>query len=131
MLCCVRNNVSLILPILRYQGPADCARLVGASILKQSCWMVKRHFQCRIGYALRPPLSQRVHGRSIVRHSPKAGGGLARSPGALTFPELQLKAKLGSAVPSDEVEVLKFEVKWEPTNGVLGVIIDQGDTMAS
>ena len=43
--------------------------------------------------------------------------------------ELQLKAKLGSARPSDEVEGLKFEVKWEPMKGALGVVIDQDESM--
>lgn len=43
--------------------------------------------------------------------------------------ELQLKAKLGSARPSDEVEGLKFEVKWEPMKGTLGVVIDQDESM--
>lgn len=44
--------------------------------------------------------------------------------------ELQLKAKLGSARPSDEVEGLKFEVKWDPIQGTLGVTIDQDESMA-
>jgi hypothetical protein len=43
--------------------------------------------------------------------------------------ELQLKAKLGSARSSDEVEGLKFEVKWEPMKGTLGVVIDQDESM--
>ncbi|KAF8552437.1 MED14-domain-containing protein [Imleria badia] len=64
------------------------------------------------------------------RASPKVGGGPARSPTARMLSELQLKAKLGSARPSDEVEGLKFEVKWEPMKGTLGVMIDQNDTMA-
>lgn len=44
--------------------------------------------------------------------------------------ELQLKAKLGSTRPSDEVEGFKFEVKWEPIKGTLGVAIDQNESMA-
>lgn len=69
---------------------------------------------------------------SIVenRASAKVGGGPARSPVARMLSELQLKAKLGSARPSDEVEGLKFEVKWEPMKGTLGVTIDQNDSMA-
>lgn len=37
--------------------------------------------------------------------------------------KLQRKAKLGNAKPSDEVEGLRFEVKWEPEKGALGVIL--------
>ncbi|KAN0076709.1 Mediator complex subunit MED14 domain containing protein [Tylopilus felleus] len=68
---------------------------------------------------------------SIVenRASPQVGGGPARSPAARMLSELQLKAKLGSARPSDEVEGLKFEVKWEPMKGALGVVIDQDESM--
>lgn len=43
--------------------------------------------------------------------------------------ELQFKAELGSAQPSDEVEGLKFEVKWEPMNGMVGIVIDQDESM--
>lgn len=69
---------------------------------------------------------------SIVenRASPKVGGGPARTPVARMLSELQLKAKLGSARPSDEVEGLKFEVKWEPMKGTLGAVIDQDESMA-
>lgn len=68
---------------------------------------------------------------SIVenRANPKVGGGPARSPAARMLSELQVKAKLGSARPSDEVEGLKFEVRWEPTKGTLGVGIDQDESM--
>lgn len=68
---------------------------------------------------------------SIVenRASSKIGSGPARSPAARTLSELQLKAKLGSARPSDEVEGLKFEVKWDPIQGALGVAIDQVESM--
>lgn len=69
---------------------------------------------------------------SIVenRANPKFGNGPARPPAARMLSELQLKAKLGSARPSDEVEGLKFEVKWEPMKGALGVVIDQDESMA-
>ncbi|KAG8218037.1 mediator complex subunit MED14-domain-containing protein, partial [Butyriboletus roseoflavus] len=63
------------------------------------------------------------------RASPKVGGGPARSPTARMLSELQLKAKLGSTKPSDEVEGLKFEVKWEPIRGTLGVAIDRAESM--
>jgi mediator of RNA polymerase II transcription subunit 14 len=36
--------------------------------------------------------------------------------------KLQRKAKLGNLKSSDEVEGLRFEVKWEPEKGALGVI---------
>ncbi|KIJ59729.1 hypothetical protein HYDPIDRAFT_118235 [Hydnomerulius pinastri MD-312] len=70
---------------------------------------------------------------SIVENSAtqQAGGGPARSPVARMLAELQKKAKLGGARPSDEVEGLKFDVKWEPVKGTLGVGIDQDETMAA
>lgn len=70
---------------------------------------------------------------SIVenRASPKVGSGPARSPVARMLSELQLKSKLGSARPSDEVEGLKFEVKWEPMKGTLGAVIDQDESMSN
>lgn len=64
------------------------------------------------------------------RASAKVGGGPMRSPAAHMLSELQLKAKLGPAHPSDEVERLKFKVKWESIKGMLGVAIDQIDSMA-
>ncbi|KAH0826875.1 mediator complex subunit MED14-domain-containing protein [Lanmaoa asiatica] len=69
---------------------------------------------------------------SIVenRANSKVGGGPARPPAARMLSELQLKAKLGSARPSDEVEGLKFEVNWEPMKGTLGVLINQDESMA-
>lgn len=36
---------------------------------------------------------------------------------------LQRKAKIGNGRPSDEVEGLKFEVRWEPAKGALGAVI--------
>ena len=64
------------------------------------------------------------------RASPKASSGPARSPAARMLSELQLKAKLGSTRPSDEVEGLRFEVKWEHMKGTLGAIIDRDESMA-
>ncbi|KAH7889201.1 mediator complex subunit MED14-domain-containing protein [Phlebopus sp. FC_14] len=68
---------------------------------------------------------------SIVenRATQQAGGGPARSPVARMLAALQQKTKLGDARPSDEVEGLKFEVRWEPMKGALGVAIDQEETM--
>jgi len=40
---------------------------------------------------------------------------------------LQQRSKLGNAAPSDQVESLRFEVRWEPTRGVLGVLIPVED----
>ncbi|KIK79206.1 hypothetical protein PAXRUDRAFT_161917 [Paxillus rubicundulus Ve08.2h10] len=69
---------------------------------------------------------------SIVEHraTPKAGGGPARSPVARMLATLQQKAKLGDGRPSDEVEGLKFNVKWEPMKGTLGTVIDQDECIA-
>lgn len=43
--------------------------------------------------------------------------------------KLQRKAKLGNAKPSDEVEGLRFEVKWEPEKGALGVMLPSEELM--
>ena len=61
--------------------------------------------------------------------SPQVGGGPARSHKARVLAELEQKAKLGSAKPSDQVEGLKFEIKWEPTKGAMGVVINPEDAM--
>ncbi len=37
--------------------------------------------------------------------------------------KLQRKAKLANARPSDEVEDLRLEVKWEPEKSALGVVL--------
>ena len=37
--------------------------------------------------------------------------------------ELQQRSKLSGKRPSDEVEVMGFDVKWEPEKGALGVSI--------
>ncbi|KAF7375946.1 Mediator of RNA polymerase II transcription subunit 14 [Mycena sanguinolenta] len=49
--------------------------------------------------------------------------GPARSPKARVLAELQHRAKLDTSRASDEVEGLKFEVRWEPAKGALGVVI--------
>jgi mediator of RNA polymerase II transcription subunit 14 len=52
---------------------------------------------------------------------PQTGPGPDRSPKLRTLAKLQRKAKLGDAKPSDEVEGLHFEIKWEPEKDALGV----------
>jgi mediator of RNA polymerase II transcription subunit 14 len=42
---------------------------------------------------------------------------------------LEHKAKLGNAKPSDQVEGLKFEIKWEPIKGAMGVVIHPEDAI--
>ncbi|KAJ6497836.1 mediator complex subunit MED14-domain-containing protein [Mycena sanguinolenta] len=54
---------------------------------------------------------------------PSQTRGPARSPKARVLAELQHRAKLGALRASDEVEGLKFEVRWEPAKGALGVVI--------
>ncbi|KAJ6495613.1 mediator complex subunit MED14-domain-containing protein [Mycena vitilis] len=49
--------------------------------------------------------------------------GPARTPKARVLAELQHRSKLGTLRASDEVEGLKFEVRWEPAKGALGAII--------
>ncbi|KAG5652470.1 hypothetical protein H0H81_004878 [Sphagnurus paluster] len=60
----------------------------------------------------------------------QAGAGPARSPKARAFAKLQRKSKLGSGVPSDEVEGLRFQVLWEPAKGALGVSVSSGNTIS-
>ncbi|KAF9220121.1 MED14-domain-containing protein [Gyrodon lividus] len=89
----------------------------------------------------RPQVPSRVklpsHGGTLTisiienRATPKAGAGPARTPVARMLAELQQNAKLGDARPSDEVEGLKFDATWEPMKGMLGVAIDQDESMAS
>lgn len=66
---------------------------------------------------------------SIVEtHSPpKAGGGPFRTPVDRVLADLQEKSKAPNAKPSDQVEGLALEVKWEPMKGALGVIVSRAD----
>lgn len=45
--------------------------------------------------------------------------------------ELQRRSKLGDMRPSDEVESLQFDVKWEPMKGVLAANIDTEEAIAA
>ncbi|KAF4567770.1 mediator complex subunit [Pleurotus pulmonarius] len=54
---------------------------------------------------------------------PQAGSGPTRTPKQRVLAELEHRLKLGVNRPSDEVEGLKFEVKWEQTPYVLAMII--------
>ncbi|KAL4077046.1 mediator complex subunit MED14-domain-containing protein [Scleroderma yunnanense] len=65
------------------------------------------------------------------RVTQQAGSGPARTPEARMLAELQQRAKLGDARPSDEVEGLKFNVQWEPMKGALGVVINQEEAMTA
>ncbi|KAI6128239.1 mediator complex subunit MED14-domain-containing protein [Pisolithus croceorrhizus] len=65
------------------------------------------------------------------RATQQAGGGPARSPVARMLADLQQRAKSGEARPSDEVEGLMFDVRWEPMKGTLGVIVNQEEAMAT
>lgn len=65
------------------------------------------------------------------RATQRAGGGPARTPKARILAELQQRAKLDGARPSDEVEGLKFDVRWEPRQGTLGVVTNQEEAAAT
>ena len=56
---------------------------------------------------------------------------VARSPKARMLAELQRRSKLGDMRPSDEVESLQFDVKWEPMKGVLAANIDTEEAIAA
>ena len=58
---------------------------------------------------------------SIVQVKEKTGRQAMRSPRARVLAELQARSKLDSSRPSDEVEQMRFDVRWEPENGALGV----------
>ncbi|KAF5351922.1 hypothetical protein D9756_007453 [Leucocoprinus leucothites] len=71
-----------------------------------------------------PPLGGKVTISIVETHGPpQAGPGPERSPKSRMLAKLQRKTKLGNMKPSDEVEGLRFEVKWEPEKGALGVIL--------
>ncbi|TDL22587.1 MED14-domain-containing protein [Rickenella mellea] len=55
--------------------------------------------------------------------SAKAGGGAARTPKDRVLFELLKRSRMGEGRPSDEVESLRLDVKWEPTKGALGEVI--------
>ncbi|KAF8447165.1 mediator complex subunit MED14-domain-containing protein [Boletus edulis BED1] len=139
-------SLSYQLQILWYQAIRMCSLgwgqylkvelLNGNKTLSVSYWV--RPTPTAVPGRAQPPSRIKLppHGGTLTvsivenRASPKVGGGPARSPTARMLSELQLKAKLGSARPSDEVEGLKFEVKWEPMKGTLGAVIDQDESMA-
>ncbi len=58
---------------------------------------------------------------SIVQVKEKTGRRAMRSPRARVLAELQARSKLVGTVPSDEVESVRFDVRWEPEAGALGV----------
>ncbi|KAH9945691.1 MED14-domain-containing protein [Amylocystis lapponica] len=63
---------------------------------------------------------------SIVRIQP-TNSKLGRSPKDRVLAALQEKAKLDSKRPSDEVEQLRLDVKWEPEKGALGINVSAED----
>lgn len=65
---------------------------------------------------------------TIVKSQPATDGKPARTPKDRVLAELQQRSKLGGKRPSDEVEIMKFDVKWEPEKGALGVTIPLEDT---
>lgn len=52
-----------------------------------------------------------------------------RTPKARVLADLQQKSKLGGMRPSDEVEGLKFEVRWEPAKGAFGIMLPQEESV--
>jgi mediator of RNA polymerase II transcription subunit 14 len=65
---------------------------------------------------------------SIVEDTDKKA---ARPPMARMLAELQRRSKLGDMRPTDEVESLQFDVKWEPMKGVLAANIDADEAIAA
>ena len=60
---------------------------------------------------------------SIVQVKEKTGRRAMRSPKARVLAELQGRSRLENSRPSDEVEHMRFDVKWEPEPGALGVMV--------
>lgn len=65
---------------------------------------------------------------SIVEKADKKA---ARSPIGRMLAELQRSSKLGDMRPSDEVESLQFDVKWDPMKDVLAANIDAEEAIAA
>ncbi|KAF8637952.1 hypothetical protein AX16_010585 [Volvariella volvacea WC 439] len=127
-------SLSYQLEILWYQ--ASRMRALGwADYL--SVQMSRDRKTMTVNYWLRPtpnqPSRQRLqlpsHGGTLtiaiveVKSPPKLGGGPARTHKARILSRIQYKSQLGAGRPSDEVEGLRFSVKWAPSKGALGVVI--------
>lgn len=67
-----------------------------------------------------PPLGGKLM-ISIVQVKEQTGRKAMRSPRARVLAELQARSKLATSRPSDEVEHMRFDVRWEPEQGALGV----------
>jgi mediator of RNA polymerase II transcription subunit 14 len=86
---------------------------------------VKRRQQWKL-----PDLGGTVTIAIVETHAPiQASPGPARSSKARVIARLQQKSKLGDATPSDEVEGLTFEIRWEPAKGALGVAIPMNESL--
>ncbi|OAX41796.1 MED14-domain-containing protein [Rhizopogon vinicolor AM-OR11-026] len=96
-----------------------------------------------VSYWMRPP-QPTISGLPPNRVKPPPHGGTltisivedidkkaARSPMARMLAELQRSSKLGDMRPSDEVENLQFDVKWEPMKGVLAANIDAEEAISA
>ncbi|KAK7057435.1 mediator of RNA polymerase II transcription subunit 14 [Favolaschia claudopus] len=128
-------SLSYQLEILWYQ--AERMRSLGwADYLSVNMSDNRKSFTA--SYWLRPAVAANTFGRPRTK-LPLLGGTLTisivesthpsqlresmRSPRARVLAELQHRSKLGISKASDEVEGLKFAVRWEPAKGALGVII--------
>ncbi|KAJ7502829.1 mediator complex subunit MED14-domain-containing protein [Mycena galericulata] len=128
-------SLSYQLEILWYQ--AERLRSLGwADYLSVTMSDNRKSFTA--SYWLRPAVTANTFGRPRTK-LPSLGGtltisiveakaqsqtlGPARSPKARVLAEIQQRSKLGTLRPSDEVEGLKFEVRWEPAKGALGAVI--------
>ncbi|KAJ7782911.1 mediator complex subunit MED14-domain-containing protein [Mycena metata] len=127
-------SLSYQLEILWYQ--AERMRSLGwADYLSVTMSDNRKSFTA--SYWLRPAVPANTFGRpraklpllagtltiSIVEAKQQHARGPARSPKARVLAELQHRSKLGALRSSDEVEGLKFEVRWEPAKGALGAVI--------
>ncbi|KAG2126062.1 mediator complex subunit MED14-domain-containing protein [Suillus clintonianus] len=133
-------SMSYQLEILCYQaqrmrslGWADFLKVEmrdGRKTLSVSYWMRSP----QPGVPAPPPnrLKLPPHGGTLtISIVEKVGKKAARSPIARMLAELQRKSKLGDMRPSDDVESLQFDAKWEPMKGVLAANIDAEEAIAA
>ncbi|KAG1871755.1 mediator complex subunit MED14-domain-containing protein [Suillus subalutaceus] len=118
-----------------------CAPLVGPDFLKVE--MRDGRKTLAVSYWMRPPqpgapvvapnrLKLPPHGGTLtISIVEKVDKKAARSPIARMLAELQRKSKLGDMRPSDDVESLQFDAKWEPMKGVLAANIDAEEAIVA
>ncbi|KAL1667181.1 mediator complex subunit MED14-domain-containing protein [Schizophyllum commune] len=102
------------LQYLGWQQYMSCRMSPDRKTLSVRYWLRPRHPRNLV-----PPSAGTLHISIIDRRTPK--GEPFRSPKARKLAEIQRKSKLGDLRPSEEVETLALEARWEPEQDALGV----------